>query len=146
MSNAKTAKAEETAIPRRVASVASLLVDVTREEKGDWIEYPAWPGVFFKVSSIQSDAYQIARDKAFVALSRKHKGEVPPSIRTCEIGRLYCEHILHDWKGLDVEYSPEQALDILAHPKGRRFVEAIEYCAARLSDADVIWLEEEAKN
>lgn len=127
--------------------LASLKADLTREEKGDWIEYPDWPGVEFNVSSLHLPAYATARELLFQRLARQYKKKpAPTAVISVEIGKLYANHILHGWRGLDVPYSREVASEILADPEYRNVVGAIEYCAGKVSEADIEFVEEEVKN
>lgn len=125
----------------------SIKADLQREAKGDWIEYPDWPGVSFNVSSLLLPAYRIDRDLLGQRLSRQYKGKpIPPEVVTTEIGKLYHKHILHDWRGFDEPYSRELAGQMLPDPEYRNIVAAVEWCAAKVSDVDVEFIEDAAKN
>ncbi len=127
--------------------LASLKADLDREEKGDWIEYPEWPGVEFNVSSLHLSAFQIQRDLLYQRLGRIYKKKpVPRDVLNVELGKLYCKHILHDWKGLDVPYTPETAVEVMTNPEYRNVIAAVEYCAAKVSDFEVEFIEDAAKN
>lgn len=127
--------------------LSSLKADLAREEKGDWIEYPDWPGVEFNVSSLHLPAYLTAREILFQRLARQYKKKPAPSaVVSLEIGKLYAKHILHGWRGLDVTYTPEVATETLSDPEYRNVVAAIEYCAGKVSETDVEFVEEEVKN
>lgn len=127
--------------------LASLKADLQREVKGDWVEYPDWPGVSFNVSSLHLPAYQTQRDLLFQKLGRIHKGKpIPRDVLTKEVGALYAKHILHDWKGLDVEYSAEKAAEVLTNPEFRNVVAAVEWCAGKLSEVEAEFIEDAEKN
>jgi hypothetical protein len=127
--------------------LASLKADLQREEKGDWIEYPDWPGVEFNVSSLHLPAYTVERGLMFQRLGRIYKKKpIPPHVLSTEMGKLYHKHILHGWRGLDVEYTHELAGQILADPEYRNVVAAIEWCAAKVSDVEVEFVEDQEKN
>jgi hypothetical protein len=127
--------------------LASLAADLDRELKGDWVEYPEWPGVSFNVSSLMKPAYVTERDILLQRLARLHKGKPPPAAEIApEAGRLYCRHILHGWSGLDVEYSAETALEVMSDPAYRAVVLAVEWCAGQIAQLDVEFVEAEAKN
>jgi hypothetical protein len=127
--------------------LSSLKADLQREEKGDWIEYPDWPGVEFNVSSLHLPAYTIARDLVLQRLARVYKGKpTPRDVITAEMGKLYAKHILHGWRGLDVAYSRDKADEILPDPEYRNIVAAVEWCAAKVSDVDLEFVEEAGKN
>jgi hypothetical protein len=127
--------------------LSSLKADLDRETKGDWIEYEEWPGVAFNVSSLHLPAYQTARDLMFKRLGRTYKGTiVPQTVMSAELGKLYAKHILHNWRGFDEVYSADVALEMLSDPEYRSVVAAVEYCAGKVSDIDVEFVEEEVKN
>jgi hypothetical protein len=127
--------------------LASLKADLEREVEGDWIEFPDWPGVAFNVSSLLIPQYTTARDILMQRLARQHKGKpIPREVMTTELGKLYAKHILHGWRGLDVEYSPETAAATLANPEYRNVVAAVEYCAGQVSQVDIEFVEDASKN
>lgn len=127
--------------------LSSLKADLERETTGDWVSFPDWPGVDFNVSSLHLPAYQTARDILFKRLQKTYKGSpIPQAVMTTEMGKLYAKHILHDWRGLDVEYSQQSAAEILADPAYRNIVAAIEFCAGTISATDIEFVEEAAKN
>ncbi len=124
--------------------LASLKADLKREKEGAWIDYPDWPGVAFNVSSIQLPAYVTARDLLFQKLARKYKKKpIPKLVLSVELGRLYATHLLHGWRGLDVQYTPDTAMETLTAPEYRDVVIAVEYCAAQVSEINVKFLDEE---
>lgn len=128
-------------------TLASLKADLDREAKGDWVDYPDWPGVRFNVSSLHLPAYTVARDIMFLKLARKHKGgPIPDQEQNVELGKLYAKHLLHDWAGLDVPYSKEKAAETLSDPEFRNVVAAVQWCAAKISDIDVVFVEDASKN
>lgn len=127
--------------------LSSLKANLDREEKGDWVEFPDWPGVEFNVSSLLIPQYTTARDLLIQRLLRQSKGKpIPRETYNVEIGKLFAKHILHGWRGLDAAYSPEKAEEILTDPEYRNVVAAIEYCAGRVSELDVEFVEDAGKN
>ncbi|MFU0504008.1 hypothetical protein [Pseudaminobacter sp. NGMCC 1.201702] len=127
--------------------LASLKADLAREAEGDWIEYPDWPGVEFNVSSLHLPAFTIARDLMYQRFARVYKRKpVPKDVLSAEIGKLFHAHILHGWRGLDVPFSKETALETLTNPEYRNVVAAVEWCAAKVSDLDIEFVEDAEKN
>jgi hypothetical protein len=131
-----------------VVRMNSIKADLDKEAKGDWIEYPDWPGVAFNVSSLLHPTYRIERDLLGQRLARQYKGgkPIPPDVMTSEVGKLFHKHILHGWRGFDVDYSKEKAGEMLADPEYRNLVGAVEWCAAKISDVDVEFVEDTVKN
>lgn len=138
-----------------VVKIASLRADLKREAEGDWVPFPDWGGgVQFNVSSLHLPAFQTARDDLLMRVARqanqpkpKTGEEAPPKIDLkVELGKLYATHILHGWSGLDLEYSPATAMEILSDPEYRNIVAAVEWCAAKLSEVNVEFIEDEVKN
>lgn len=127
--------------------LASLKADLNREEKGDWVEFIDWPGVEFNVSSLHVPAFTLARDLMYQKLARIHKKKpAPRETISVELGKLFAKHILHGWRGLDVDYTPEKAEELLGNPEWRNLVAAIEWCAGKLSDVEAEFIEGTEKN
>jgi len=127
--------------------LASLAADLALEAAGDWVDYPDWPGVSFNVSSLMKPSYRTERDLLLQRLARRHKGKSPPPAEaSIEAGKLFCKHVLHGWRGLDVEYDPDTALRILSDPAYRAVVNAVEWCAAQVGQIELEFVEEAEKN
>lgn len=127
--------------------LASTKVDLDKERKGDWIDFPEWPGVAFHVKSVEAPDFKMARDMMLRKLARKHKGKtIPGDELQGEAGRLYNKHILLGWKGLDVPYAEDTALDVLTDPAYRKVFTAIEWCATQVGENDAEFVEDAAKN
>ena len=127
--------------------LASLKANLEREAKGDWVGYPDWPGVAFNVSSIHTPAYKTAVQLMSQRLARVYKSKpVPADEMHEELGQLFCKHLLHDWRGLDVAYSPEKALEVLCDPAYRDVLDAVRWCAEKISELQVEFVETKAKN
>jgi hypothetical protein len=131
----------------RLVKLASLKANLEREKKGDWVPHPDLPGVSFNVSALTLPEYKTARSLLFQRLGKTFGDKpIPDEVLSSEIGALYCDHILHDWKGLDEEYSPEVARSTLTDPAYRVVVSAVEFCAAKLSQVDVEFTKAEEGN
>lgn len=128
--------------------LASLRANSEKERAGDWIESTSIPGVTFMVRSINYPPYTIARDQLLQRLRRKAGSNKPlaQDTLTTELGRLYAQHLLLGWKGFDVEYSPETAMEHLTNPEFREMVAAIENAANQVGAAELEFIESTAKN
>ncbi|MCV9997326.1 hypothetical protein OE766_03620 [Pararhizobium sp. YC-54] len=127
--------------------LASLKADLELEAAGDWIDYPDWPGVSFNVKSLHSPGYTIKRDLMLQRLARKYKGKTPPpAVLAEEGGKIYCAEILFGWRGLDVEYAPEVALETLCDVAFRNVTGAVEWCAQQVAQIEVEFVEDTVKN
>lgn len=123
--------------------LASLKADLAAEENGEWIDYPDWPGVAFNVRSLNASAYTNARDFMVQRLRRKYgRKPIPNEVMVKEAGKIYCKHILFGWRGLDVEYTEDAALETLSDPAYRSVVAAVEYCAGQVAQADIEFIED----
>ena len=138
-----------------VVKLSSLRADLEKERKGTWqqaLSIIPDPDVKFLVSSIHLPAYTTARNIAFQRLSRIHKGNVPDDAVVVEVGRLFAEHIVHDWQGLasddgePIPFSKDLALKLLSDPANRELVRAIEQCAGEAARIDVQFVEDQVKN
>lgn len=126
--------------------LASLKADLKREEKGDWIAYPDWPGVEFNVSSLNLPAFAAARTMEVQRLSIVHKGNIPPDVMTTTTGKLLDKHILHGWRGLDETYSPARASEVMSDAAYRPVINAVLWCANEISAIEVKFADEDVKN
>lgn len=137
--------------------IDSVLVDVERETKGDWIDFPDWSVVntatgevempAFKVSSLHLPGYRVDRDLMGQRFARQFKGKpVPSDVLTAAVGELFIKHILHDWRNFKQPFSKEYAQKIFASPQGRNLIAAVEWCAAKVSDVEAEFVEDAAKN
>ncbi|HBF30862.1 hypothetical protein [Rhizobium sp.] len=125
----------------------SLKADLDRETKGDWVDHPDIPGLRLKVSSLFKPEYTTAREMAYKRLSAIYKGDsIPQLVLSTELGGLYAKYILHDWEGLDVPYSEATAEKYLTDPAYRLLVSAVEWCAGKLAEIRVEYVEQDAKN
>lgn len=125
----------------------SIASDIDREQEGDWIDYPDWPGVKFHVRSLNYPPYKIAREMLLQKLIRRHKGKpLPADVLTVEHGKLYADHILLGWGGFDVAWSTDVARQNLTDPKHRKLVAAVEWCASQVGELEVEFIEDAEKN
>jgi hypothetical protein len=64
-------------------------------------------------------------------LQRKYPGDkmVPPDIEDAENGRIYAQHLLLCWDGIDPDYSAEVAREALMDPAQRLLRETVVSCA-----------------
>ena len=127
--------------------LSSLKANLTREIEGDWVPYPVWKGVRFRVSSFNKPEYKTALDELNQRIMKKSGGAMP-SIDEMRphYAKLYVDQILHEWEGFDVEYSPEEAVARLSDPEYRDLFGAVEWCANQMARIDVEYVEGAAKN
>ena len=133
--------------------LSSVKSERKRIEEGDWIAYPQWNGptgsakVRFQVKGISSTAYRRAYEDLGKKLALKYKGEpIPDDIAHEMSGELLAEHLLLCWDGLDEPYSPERALELLTDRDYAAFQGAVEWCARRLENLNLEFVEETIKN
>jgi len=127
--------------------LGSLKADLVKEADGEWIDIPDLPGVALKVRSVNFPAYKTARDLAVQRLARKHGKKPIPEKEMAEVsGRLFAEHLLLGWRGFDVDYTPELALEVLTDPAYRELRAHVEWAAAQVGHAEVEFVEDLAKN
>lgn len=132
---------------KRTLKLASLKADLEREKKGDWIAFPDWEGVRFNVSALNLPEYETARGLMFQRVGKIYgDAPVPTEVINAELGTIYAEHILHGWEGLDEEYTPELALATLSDPEYRVLVQAVGWCAAKISQIEVAYTAAEEGN
>ncbi len=126
--------------------LSSILVDVRAEREGEWQEVAEWPGVAFKVKSTENPAFKDALSDVRAKLAKRYDDKIPSDELTKYNGELYADHLLVDWRGLDVPYSHDEATDILTDPKGRRFTFNVLACALKVGERDLEFVKEAEKN
>jgi hypothetical protein len=126
--------------------LSSLRANSALERAGDWIESTSIPGVSFKVRSINYPPYTVARNMLFQRLRRKYGAKTPEDVMTSELGKLYAEYLLLDWKGLDEPYSADQAMAVLSDPEFRDVVAAVEAAAGEVGQPEIEFVEDTTKN
>lgn len=133
--------------PMTTVKLASLRADSALERAGDWVDALSIPGVSFKVRSINYPPYTVARDMLFQRFRRKYGAKpAPQAVMNVELGKLYAQHLLLDWKGFDVPYTPEQAMEILSDDEFRDVIAAVEQAAGGVGQADIEFVDATAKN
>jgi hypothetical protein len=127
--------------------LTSTKADIAKEQDGDWVEIPDLPGIALRVRSIHSKAFAVARDLASRKLATRYGNETVPEDDLARVnGQLYADHLLLEWRGFDVPYSPEVAADTLTDPAYRDLRRHVIYAAAQVGRANVEFLEGVAKN
>lgn len=125
----------------------SLRADTSKELDGDWIDVPDLPGVALKVRSIYYEPYTIARDAATRRLAKKYGDKPIPETERTEINaRLYVDHLLLDWKGFDVDFSTDVALEALSDIGHRDLRSHVVWACVQVGKSDVEFVELGAKN
>lgn len=128
--------------------LSSLKADLKKEQEGDWI--PAVdldPAIRWHVRSTNYPPFKIARDAAIEKMVRKYPDERVPDEVNAEInGTLAVEHLLLGWDGLDEEYTPEFADQVLTDEAYRAVRNSVFLAASKVGKFEVKFVEEAAKN
>ncbi len=132
----------------RVATLSSLKTNLQKEREGDWIPAPdVAPDVKFHVRSVNYPAYTVARDEALQKLSKKYDGErIPDDVLAKENGELLATYLLLGWAGLDEEYSPDLALEVLTDESHRAMRNGVLLAATKVGRHEVEFIGTAAKN
>lgn len=131
--------------------LSSIKRDLAREDEGEWIEIPEWPGIKLKVRSIQSRDYQVQRglleQRLQKALGRQ------PTMPEWEpaLGKLVARHLLRGWEGLlldgqPLEYSPDTAIAMFADRQWSGLEMQAIWAATRVGDRDAEFTVDATKN
>jgi hypothetical protein len=131
--------------------LSSIKRDLAKENEGEWIDIPEWPGVKLKVRSIQSRDYQIAREMLVQRLTRQ-LGRFPttPEMEPA-LGKLVARHLLRGWEGfvLDgkpLEFSAEIAIGMFADPLWSALEAQAIWAATRVGERDAEFTADATKN
>lgn len=137
-----------TASTKKVVRLESLKADLQKEREGDWIKaVDINPGLRWFVRSTNYPAFRIARDAEMKKLGEKYGGDqIPDDVNAEVMGKLAVEHLLLGWDGMDVEYTPETAAEILTDESYRKVRYSIYLAASRVGTSEVQFVEDTAKN
>lgn len=127
----------------------SLAVDLKKESDGDWVPFLPWKDVKFHVRSTSYPQFKTAQERLlrYLAKKRQNSGQdVPADEISARLGKIFADHILLGWEGLDEPYNEAVAEQVLTDPAYRDVLRAVEECAARVGQADIEFVESEAKN
>lgn len=132
---------------KKLIRLSSLSVDIDAERNGAWIECPLVPGAEFNVRSFNCSEYQVAKSSALRDFAKRYgDAQVPGDESAKAEGTLYADHILLGWRGFDVAYSRDVASAALTDPASRPLREAVAWCAARVGQNELEFVEAAAKN
>lgn len=134
--------------PKKLVKLSSLKSVLQKEREGEWIKAPEiGEGVEFLVRSTNYPAYMIARDDASARLNKKYATDpVPPEVLAKENGEIVAEHLLLGWKGLDEDYDPELAFEVLCDEAHRAIRTGVIMAATKVGRQEVEFVEAGAKN
>ncbi|OKO83383.1 hypothetical protein AC629_22855 [Bradyrhizobium sp. NAS80.1] len=126
----------------------SLKADLQKEREGDWIKaVDIDPGLRWFVRSTNYPAFRLARDVEMKKLGEKYGSDpIPDDVNAEVMGKLAVEHLLLGWDGLDAEYSPETAAEILTDESYRKVRYSIYLAAGRVGTSEVQYVGSTAKN
>lgn len=132
--------------------ISSIKRDIAKENEGDWVPVPEWPGVRLKVRSISSKDYQTGREMLMGKLTRT-LGRTPTSPEMePQLAKLIATHLLRGWEGIaddddkPLEYSAKVALDLLADPSMRELEQQVIWAANRVGDREAEFTADATKN
>ena len=127
--------------------LSSLRNDRYEDPNGEWKDSAIYPGVSWLVRSNLFPDYQTARDIEMQRLSKSYGDTpIPGKAISKALGPVIADNLLLGWKGLDVEYSREQAREILGDFGYRRVLDDVERCAMRVGEKNLEFVEDLAKN
>ncbi len=127
--------------------LGSLKADLGRERDGDWVPIPDLPGVELKVRGFNYGPYLQQKSLIEMRWVRKYgRDPVPPEIAYRANAQLYADYILLDWKGFDVAYAPETALETLLDPAYRELHDHIRYAGMKVGLVEADFVEDAEKN
>lgn len=134
----------------------SLKADTKRESEGEWIkarpmivkgEMTDFPDVEFRVRSTDYPPFVSARNAAMIQLQKKYGVEDVPQDEAAKVdGKLAVKHLLLEWKGFDVPYSEEVAIEALTDEEHRTLRDLVYRAAARVGASQIEFVEAAAKN
>lgn len=131
----------------KLSSIKSVIV-----EEGEWVDSADWPGVRFKVRSINVRDYEQARELLVQKLMRSLK-RVPTNVEMePALGKLVARHLLRGWEGIagddekPLEYTPEIGLEKLIDPEYAALEQQVIWAASRVAERDAEFTVDATKN
>jgi hypothetical protein len=131
----------------KLVKLDSLRVDLKAQSDGQWQPAP-WPGVRFRVRSIEFEAYTNERDRERERLAAQYLSgaNIPNGVWSGVLGRLLAEHILLEWDGISPAYDTDVAYDVLTAADGTAMRDAIVKAAQRVGVRELEFVAEVEKN
>lgn len=129
-------------------SLNSIRANLTRETDGDWVEIFSLPGVALKARGYSYGPFQAAMSVVRARWIRSY-GSVegtPNHVASRDLGRLYAQHLLLDWRGFDEPFNPATIVDLLTDPEMRELRQAISYAAEKVAETETVFVEDAVKN
>jgi hypothetical protein len=132
--------------------LASLRANLKRETDGDWVDIPDLPGLRLKTRGFNYGPYLAAKSIVDARHVRNYlaKGrEVPADVLYQANARLYLDHILLDWEGLDDDGEPvpvSRAEEILTDPAFRELHDHIRYAGRQIGEVEAEFVDDAAGN
>lgn len=141
--------------------LGSLAANITAEREGEWVDIEEWPGLDpkkpleqipvpglgFLVRSTNFPDFVTARQKALEEAKINYpNNDMPPDVAARIDGQMAVEHLLLNWRGLDVAYSPEVAAVTATAEEHRTIRSMVYWCAGRVGKRQVEFIKAAAKN
>ena len=120
----------------------SLMIDADAQQNGGWVESITWPNVAYRVKSTKLEPFEEARETSRRRLMQRHENKIPDEVAVASLGSLLARHLLLDWKGFDIPYSPEAAADILGDAAFGQLIDDVLHAANRVGLPKIEFAEE----
>lgn len=133
----------------RVVSMASLALDVEKQDGGSWEKIPGMEGAELCVRSLDYPPYKLAVAAHNRAHSRKYRGEATIESEAEDYrirGELLARHILLGWRGFDEDYDPTVARARLSSREWQRLREFTVLLAMQVGEREIEFAEKTEKN
>jgi hypothetical protein len=130
----------------RKLTIDSLRTDLAARNEGRW-QPTKWPGVRFRVRSINYEPYTTARDRERERLAGQYVNvTVPDAVWNPVLGQLLADFILLEWDGLATDYDSDVARDLLRAEDGDQARDAVIIAASRVGIRDLEFVATLEKN
>lgn len=128
--------------------LSSLRNDIVKEREGEWVPSRAFPGAEFLVKSTNCPEYVSARQEEVRRIQEMYrdKAKVDQDQVHIDEAKSVCLHLLRGWKGFDIEYSEDAALQELMDIGQAPLLNDILDCASRVGRYKIAFVEDDSKN
>ncbi|MBP6818348.1 MAG: hypothetical protein KBC46_03490 [Ferrovibrio sp.] len=153
MTTDTTTPSAKPAATKSVLKLQSLRADIQRQNDGDWVDVPGYPGIRLKVRALSYTPYQNALQKLIERVNAEAKkalkvGRSYDKVEAMDRGNglLLATMILQDWDGFDTAYSPEVTAELLPEPEWRELRTMVVGAASILGQVEGEWEEQAVGN
>lgn len=133
--------------------IKDAIVDIEKENIGDWVQSPRYPDVWAKVRGINNVDFRRAMSESTQKARRMYgRQPIPTDVEERIVAKAVVKHILLDIKGLEddsgepIKYSPDFGMKIMTDPEFRNLADFVVWAANTIGEQIEDEIEDDIKN